>query len=492
MDCYRCLVLVMTTVLAMVVPRHAEAQSSSSNAERIDALARQLEATQAELKQTKAELQTLRPHDVGHVSWDGADGRLGAPGCGPGLNYDVGLCGSECDTCTDCGQETCQGLSHLCARCKEQLSWTKGPFRIVPYGAIISEGISSGRTIALRGSPLYLAPGPAPGIDDSRFTVSGQQSIVGANITGPDFGSFQSGANVAVNFFGEQPVQNNPGLFFLFAYAELKNDNWRFWVGQAPDAIGRQNTNSPAWSSHKMSGNFGQLRPGFRVERFFSHSQMLGTSLYFGLTQQAVNDFIAVPGVSGIDNGWPNVELRWEMTLGQQAESGQRPILFALGGLIGETRAVDDFAIADINVSTSWAVIPELRIEMDRWGFQGEGFVGQAMGTYNGAIGQSLNPVNGEAIYGVGAFGELFWKINSCFTASIGYGIDDPLDRDLGVVGGILGQRTRNEKYWANYIWRHSEQWETRFEVSHLETGYLGTTRNSQSMIYHFLAKYTF
>ena len=80
------------------------------------------------------------------------------------------------------------------------------------------------------------------------------------------------------------------------------------------------------------------------------------------------------------------------------------------------------------------------------------------------------------------------------FTASMlaDDGIDDPLDRDLGVLGGSLGQRTRNEKYWANYIWRHSEQWETRFEVSHLETGYLGTTRNSQSMIYHFLAKYVF
>ena len=118
------------------------------------------------------------------------------------------------------------------------------------------------------------------------------------------------------------------------------------------------------------------------------------------------------------------------------------------------------------------------------------------MGTYNGAIGQSLNPVNGEAIYGVGAFGELFWKVTSCFTASIGYGIDDPRDGDLGFIGGpivgSIGQRTRNEKYWANYIWRHSEQWETRFEVSHLDTGYLGTTRNSQSMIYHFLAKYTF
>ena len=247
-------------------------------------------------------------------------------------------------------------------------------------------------------------------------------------------GSLRSSANIAANFFGERPIANNPGLFFLFAYAELTNDRWRLWVGQAPDAVGRQNTNSPSWTSRKMQGNFGQLRPGFRMERYFQCSELVGSSLYFGLTQQAVNDFIAVPGVTGIDNGWPNVELRWEVTLGTE-QAGQRPVLFAVGGLIGETRAVDDLALSGSNVSTTWAVIPELRIEGKRLGFQGEALVGQAMGTYNGAIGQTLNPVDGELIYSTGGFGELFYKLTPSFTASVGYGIDNPRGRDLGVIG---------------------------------------------------------
>jgi hypothetical protein len=296
---------------------------------------------------------------------------------------------------------------------------------------------------------------------------------------------------VAVNFFGEQPVQNNPGLFFLVANAELRNDAWRFWIGQDGDAIGRQNTNSPAWSSHKMQGNFGQLRPGFRVERFFQPSVNMGSSVYFGLTQQGVNDFIAVPGVAGIDNGWPNIEARWEITLGP-ASRGQRPVLFAIGGLVGETRAVDDLAQSASNVSTSWAVIPELRVEGERFGFQGEAFVGQAMGTYNGAIGQSLNPNNGEPIYSVGGFGEFFWKMTPCFTMSVGYGIDDPRDRDLGVIGGMVGQRARNEAYWVNFIWKLSDAWETRFEVSHLETTYIAPSNDSASVLYHALVRYSF
>jgi hypothetical protein len=87
------------------------------------------------------------------------------------------------------------------------LSWNKGKFRVVPYGAVVGEMIRSERTILLRGSPLYLVPGPAPDIGDSRFTVSGQQSTIGLMVTGPSFGTFESGANIGVNFFGEQPIQ---------------------------------------------------------------------------------------------------------------------------------------------------------------------------------------------------------------------------------------------------------------------------------------------
>ena len=367
----------------------------------------------------------------------------------------------------------------------------KQKFQLTPFGAVYGEALASANTFSLRGAPLFLVPGPAAGIDDSRFTVSGQQSLLGLNVTGPDLGSLRSSANIAVNFFGEQPIANNPGLFFLFAYAELANEKWRVWVGQAPDAIGRQNTNSPAWTSHKMQGNVGQLRPGFRVERYFQTSDLVSSSLYFGLTQQAVNDFIAVPGVAGIDNGWPNVELRWETTLGADS-AGQRPILLALGGLVGETRAVDDLAMSAANVSTSWAVIPEFRIEGSRFGFQSEAFVGQAIGTYNGAIGQSLNPEDGEAIYAAGGFGEFFWKMSPSLTVGVGYGIDNPQDEDLGVLDGTIGQRSRNESYWVNCIWTISKEWESRFEVSHLETTYVDPSNDSSSMIYHFLLRYAF
>lgn len=454
---------------------HAQEVGLSSQTHRVDNLARQLEATQAALDKARTELSELRGLP------ESADSQVE-------LQHLPTVDDANAFKNADSEQlvSYCQPTNGNCPRCnpEKRFTWT-------PFGAVYGEMLASDNTFSLRGAPLFLVPGPAPGIDDSRFTVSGQQSLLGLNVSGPSLGSFQSGGNIAANFFGEQPIANNPGLFFLLAWAELKNDQWRFWIGQDADGIGRQNTNSPSWTSHKMQGNFGQLRPGFRMERYFQGTELVDSSLYFGLTQQAVNDFIAVPGVAGIDNGWPNVEFRWQTTIGAE-RGGRRALLLALGGLIGETRAVDDLAASDINVSTSWAVIPELHMEAERFGFQGEAFVGQAIGTYNGAIGQSLNPEDGEAIYSTGGFGEVFWKATPYLTASIGYGIDDPRDRDLGMVTASLGQRARNESYWVNFIWKLSEDWESRFEVSHLETDYVAPSNSSNSMIYHFLLRYGF
>lgn len=395
----------------------------------------------------------------------------------PGSDY-------GCDDHPACGD--CSWVDQICSTCKEGLSWNKGQLRIVPFGYAAADMIASEKAYTLLGGPLFLLPAVPPGIPDSRFTFTAQQTTVGFNITGPDLGAFQSGAVVAFNFFGDRPVQNNPGVFFLLGYLQLQNERWRLWAGQDPDAIGRQNTNSPAWTSHKQSGNFGQIRPGFRAERFFRHSDVTQTSIYVGLTQQVVLDFIALPQVAGTDNGWPNVEMRWEVSLGPESDVG-RPFMFAVGGFVGETRAVDFVGRPLANVSTTWAVVPELRTQIGRWGFHGEAFVGDALGTYNGGIGQSLNLLTDEAIYTAGGFGELFCNITPAFTVSVGYGIDDPRDTDLAI-----NQRARNETYWTNAIWRLSEQWESRFEIARQRTNYIAPSVSSKAIQFLVSLRYNF
>lgn len=391
----------------------------------------------------------------------------------------------SCSDC-ECGRQAGCCDCAIDDNCSSGKGWGIGPVHITPFGYVAADMIASDKAYAILGGPLFLLPSVPSNVPDSRFTFTAQQTTLGFNITGPDLGSHKSSAIIAFNFFGDRPVQNNPGVFFVLGYLQLRNDYWRFWAGQDGDAIGRQNTNSPAWTNHKQSGNFGQVRPGFRVERFFQHSEDMQSSIYFGVTQQVVLDFIANPQVAGTDNGWPNVEFRWELALGQDCD-GARPLMFAVGGLVGETRAVDFVGNPEANVSSAWAVIPELRLQVGRWGFQGEAFAGEAVGTYNGAIGQSLNTVTDEAIYTEGGFGEIFCNVTPCFTVAIGYGIDNPRDGDLG-----SNQRSRNETYWTNAIWKMSEQWETRCEIARQKTNYIAPSESSKAMQYLLSLRYNF
>ena len=132
-------------------------------------------------------------------------------------------------------------------------------------------------------------------------------------------------------------------------------------------------------------------------------------------------------------------------------------------------------------------MIPEIRLQFGCFGFQGEAFVGDALGPYNAGLGQSLNLVTDEPIYTAGGFGEVFCEITPTLTVAVGYGIDNPRDADLAPT-----QRSRNETYWTNAIWQWSEQWETRCEVARLKTDYIAPAVSSKAMQYLVSVRYNF
>ena len=68
-----------------------------------------------------------------------------------------------------------------------------------------------------------------------------------------------------------------------------------------------------------------------------------------------------------------------------------------------------------------------------------------------------------------------------------GSGVDNPRDTDLAA-----NQRSRNRAYWANAIWKWSEQWESRFEVSRQKTDYIAPNVDAKATLYHLLVRYNF
>jgi hypothetical protein len=104
----------------------------------------------------------------------------------------------------------------------------------------------------------------------------------------------------------------------------------------------------------------------------------------------------------------------------------------------------------------------------ERFGVQGELFVGQTLGTYMGGILQNVNASTFASVHAAGGWIELFYDIcPQKLHTHVGYGLDDPLDRDLAP-----GQPVRNDTYFANLIWDVSKHFRVAEEFTYRKTAY--------------------
>jgi hypothetical protein len=120
-----------------------------------------------------------------------------------------------------------------------------------------------------------------------------------------------------------------------------------------------------------------------------------------------------------------------------------------------------------IGADFRWKFLPCL-------GVAGEVYSGQTLGSYGGGILQDINVdsatlVNStlEGIRSTGGWLETFVYWTPCLHSHVGFGIDDPLDRDVA-----LTQRTRNSTLFANAIWDVNQTFRVGFEVTWRETNY--------------------
>jgi hypothetical protein len=477
----------------------------------VEELARQLEQTQQQLQQTQRQLDYLRQRDQQRETWEQSvvkrlppvDPGYQPAGFGSLFEATEAAGGSECYP--KCDKPVCQGMPHLCGLCLEKFSWNKnGGWKIVPFGMLRGEAIYAGQATTADAVIFFLNP-TQPGIGDDSFTVHGKTSMLNFDITGPSIGSFQTGGMIVMNFLGPQPLRNTSGPNLLAAYGEVKNDCTRFAFGRMPDLFGPIAPNTVNMGQQRGAGNIGIYRGAIHLDRYFKYSDVHRWTLSGRISQQTVNDYLVVPTVRGKDNGWPNVETRIGVELGEM-RGGVRPFEFGVSGLIGETQAVQDEALAGgiiqpalDDVSTTWGVCLDAQLQGKIFGARGEVWMGQAAGTYFMAALQSLNPdAQGtnipRPIRSYGGWGELFMKPRDNWTFYVGFGIDDPNNNDIGfiTVGNVPGQISLNQVAWATVKWDVSSFFELAFEVSHRKTQFIDPFNASDAMLYHFASSLKF
>ena len=144
--------------------------------------------------------------------------------------------------------------------------------------------------------------------------------------------------------------------------------------------------------------------------------------------------------------------------------AAERPFELGISGVVGQIRSTIP-ATAQV-VADVWGLGMDFRWKIyDVFGVAGEWHTGQTLGTYNGGILQTVNRTTLEGIRTSGGFVETFVYWTPCLHSHFGYGMDDPIDRNVAVAG-----RLRNETYFGNLIWDWNEAFRVAFEFTWRET----------------------
>ncbi len=359
-------------------------------------------------------------------------------------------------------------------------------WKLIISGALVGETIFSTQRITSPGS--YLFVNPYLGRDSPGVEVQGRSTSLSATLIGPEMIGLRSGGQMAIYLYGQSPFANLYGVFFALAYGELKNDDWRFEFGLGPDVINPLNPTTLNFGYGLDAGNTGFIRGHFRSERYLRFDDEFQITLQSSIGQPVITEYAApFPGSDitlGETNGWPNIEGRVAFGFGTSenrygSTMPSRRIELGLSGVIGQVRTSS--ARTRILATTAGVGVDLTANVTDRFGMKGEFYKGQAMGSYFGGSGQSVNLDTFEAIRAQGGWAEAWFYLTPKLHTHWGGGIDAPLQGDVGI-----NQRQRNQFVFGNLIWDVNRSLQLGFEVSRYATDWnLINIPSTHAYIFH-------
>ena len=374
--------------------------------------------------------------------------------------------------CCNCYPCECPLPEAPCIECP-RVSTLSPYFNVSVFGAFKLDMLLNSQRPVSTGTPFFLGPESPFGLDQNTVSIHARQSTLGAAFTGPQMGDLKAGGTLIVMFFNDSVLLDQYGLLPLQAWGELKNEDWRFAAGLQFDVFSPGLPTVLPFSSLAATGNSGNsFRGQIRLERFVHVADDLQWTLQFAISEPISSTVDPTFRLSE-DNGWPNIEGRIALGLGSLEPAGlvaKRPLEIGVSGVVGQIRTTPpsgDRVVADV-----WGLSVDFRWKINEFfGFMGEVYTGQTLGTYNGGILQNVNIDTLEGIRSSGGWLELFTYWTPCLHSHFGYGIDDPIDGDVALSAAALG-RIRNSVVYANLLWDLNRVFRVGLEFTWRETDY--------------------
>jgi hypothetical protein len=310
--------------------------------------------------------------------------------------------------------------------------------------------------------PNVVAPAPTPPLPSGSFSASLRQSRVGASVTGPTLGPFQSSGFVEIDFFGGIPnFQTGPVMALprlLYAFVRLDADRTAFEIGHDDMILAPRNPTSLAalaFPNFFRSGNLYLRTPQARVERILVRGSRSELELTGGFLAPVAGDFQAPysfvpPNLAGERSRQPAVQTRLAWRSRSAAAHRERALELGLSGHTGRQRF-------PTGSRQSWAAAVDLDADFEPFRIGGEWFVGSNLAAFGGALGQFAKSTGGYLEGGFRATPKLDFNA--------GYGTDRLFD-----VGTSVFSLHRNSSVFGNFIYRLTPELATSVEYRWLST----------------------
>ena len=333
---------------------------------------------------------------------------------------------------------------------------------------------------------LYVNPGNSPKADQSVFSMNARHSRICMNMEGPSIGKDgKINGYIEVDFGGGFPnsstAARQPQLRMRHAWAEINYPAWEARFGQDWALISGPFPNTTSFVVGAGKGNLWMRYPQIRytIKRNpvkFSVSinrPMAGNTKY---NDFAGGDFDIVS--DGERSGLPWIMGRLWYNMGEKTVS--------VSGHVGKEQ-IDDLS-GKHHCMKTMSFNTDLQVTSGPVSVTARAFYGENLNSFFGGVFQGFtrDSTSVSNIASRGGWGQLVYKFDDSWSATIGGGTDDPDDNDL-----VPGNRSRNDWLFGNVSLSIEKALVFMLEADFLKTSYIGNKAGKNTRI-QFVTYYKF
>lgn len=343
------------------------------------------------------------------------------------------------------------------------------------------------------GTAFFLLPKDATG-EESSFDMNARSSSFYIAMDGPKVGNFKM-SGMMYCMLSANVTSETYGILPSLLYVDLKNNKWRFAIGQQMDVFSERIPNMiDSYFALAASGCAGNSSRGqLRAERYFNLGKKRKLTITLAASEP-ITSYIS-PNLKNntSDNGVPNLEWAIKYNSGKDAAAWvpYDKVELAISGVNGSYRVFKNNS-SGVNIRVNkpqvFGIAGEYGFRLsNRFGIQGEVYNGKALGNYAAAIFQTTNGDFDNEIRSNGFWCEAayYWKKN--LQSRFGYGEDNCKESDLKNVG-IL----KNSTIFSNIIWDINQSLQIGTELSYKQTNYLPSSFNNKGIGGMLMVQYKF